>query len=91
MVCNIWSHALEFGRVRHPLCKWAGENWFATSDIMHWSLVGQYSPLANWQGKSGLEHLESCTKVWVGKTPPLLMGKGKWFGTSGALHWSLGG
>ena len=25
------------------------------------------------QENSGLEHLESCTGVWVGKTPPLLM------------------
>ena len=30
-------------------------------------------PLANGQEVSGLQHLESCTGVLVGKTPPLLM------------------
>ena len=30
-------------------------------------------PPSNGQERSGLQHLESCTGVWVGKTPPLLM------------------
>ena len=30
-------------------------------------------PLANGQERSGLQYLDSCTGVWVGKTPPLLM------------------
>ena len=45
--CNICSHALEFGWVRLPLCQWAGEKWFATSVVIHWSLGEQDSPLAN--------------------------------------------
>ena len=49
MVCNIWSHALEFGCVRLPL--------------------------GYGQERSGLQHLESCTGVWVGKTAPLLMSR----------------
>ena len=87
--CNIWSHALEFDRVRPP------------------------PPLANGQERSGLQHLESCTGVWVGKTPPLLIvsrdvvckiwshalefvcvrlppfywAGEKWFAVSGAMHW----
>ena len=32
-------------------------------------------PPANVQAKSRLQHLRSCTRVWVGKTPP-----GKWAG-----------
>ena len=40
---------------------------------MHWSLSGYDSPLANGQDRSALQYLESCTGVWVGKTPPLLM------------------
>ena len=43
---------------------------------MHWSLGGLDSPLDNGQKKSSLQHLESCTGVWVDKTPPLLMGRG---------------
>ena len=35
--------------------------------------MGKTSPFANGQGRSGLQHLESCTVVWVGKTPHLLM------------------
>ena len=42
---------------------------------MHWSLGGQLSPLANGEERSGLQHLESCTGVWKGKTPPLLMSR----------------
>ena len=34
-------------------------------------------PLASGKDKSRLQHLESCTIVWVGKTPPLLMGRSK--------------
>ena len=49
VVCNIWSHAPEFG----------------------WERL----PFANGQERSGLQHLESCTGVWMGKTPPLLMVK----------------
>ena len=30
---------------------------------------------ASWQAKSHLHDLESCTGVWVGKTPVLLMGR----------------
>ena len=50
-VCNIWSHALEFGLVRLPL--------------------------ANGNEKECLQHLESCTGNWMGKTAPLLMGMTK--------------
>ena len=32
-------------------------------------------PLANGQGRSGLQHLKSCTGIQVDKTPPLLMGR----------------
>ena len=48
-------------------------------------------PLANGQESSGLHHLELCTGVWVGKTPPLLTGREKLFATSGVMHLSLGG
>ena len=51
VVCNIWSHALEFGWVRLSL--------------------------ANAQEKSRLQHLQSCTEVWVGKTPALQVGRRK--------------
>ena len=90
MVCNICSHALQSGVRRLPP--------------------------SNGQERSGLQHLESCTGVCVGKTPPLLMGRrevvckiwslalefgwlrlppcycseGKWFATSGVIHWSFG-
>ena len=56
-----------------PPLLWSGEKWFATSGVMHWSLSGYDSPLANGQDRSALQYLESCTGVWVGKTPPLLM------------------
>ena len=91
VVCNIWSHALEFGWVRLPPC--------------------------HGHKRSGLQHLESCTGVWVGKTPTLLTARRevdfnlwshvlefgwvrlpryywareKLFATSGVIHWSLGG
>ena len=42
---------------------------------MNWSLGGQDSPHASGQEKSRLQHLESCTGVWVGKTPALVMGR----------------
>ena len=29
--------------------------------------------LTNGQERSGLQHQESCTQVWVGKIPPFLM------------------
>ena len=34
---------------------------------------GEDSPLANGKERSGLQHLESCTGDWAGKTPPSLM------------------
>ena len=40
VLLNLWSHTLEFGWVRLPLCKWAGGKWFATSGVMHWSFSG---------------------------------------------------
>ena len=40
VVCNILSDALEFGWVKLPPCEWAGEKWFATSGVLHWSLGG---------------------------------------------------
>ena len=33
-------------------------------------LGGYDSPLANGQEKSRFQHLEPCTRVWVGKTRP---------------------
>ena len=48
-------------------------------------------PLCYGQERSGLQHLESCTVVWVGMTPRLVMVGEKWFATSGVTHWSLGG
>ena len=47
-------------------------------------------PFANEQKKSRCQHLELCTRVWVGKSPPLLMGRKKSFATSGVIHQSLG-
>ena len=43
--------------------------------MMHWSLGWYDSPFDNGQERSGLEHLESHTGVWVGKTPLLIKGK----------------
>ena len=40
VVYSIWIPALEFGCVRLLPSKWAGEKWFATSGVMHWSLGG---------------------------------------------------
>ena len=40
VVCNIWSHALEFEWVRLPPCDSAGGKWFGTSEGMYWSLGG---------------------------------------------------
>ena len=77
VISNICSHALEFGWLRLPPCQWAGETLFATSRVMQWSLGGQDTPLASGQYKSRLQHVESCTGVWVGKTPPLLVGRRK--------------
>ena len=51
VVCNIWSHALEFEWVRLPP--------------------------SNGLERNGLQHLELCSEVWVGKTPPLLMVRGE--------------
>ena len=44
-----------------------------TSVLKHWSFVCEGSPFANGQEISGLQHLYSCTGVYVGKTPTLLM------------------
>ena len=44
---------------------------------MNWSLGGQDSPHASGQEKSRSQHLESLTGVWVGKTPPNLVGRRK--------------
>ena len=41
--------------------------------VLHWSLGGLDTPLANGKERSGFQHLESCTGIWVGKTPPFLM------------------
>ena len=50
------------------------------------------SPLANGQEKSGLQHLESCTRVWVGKALLLLMAMRKViYARNGIMHLSLGG
>ena len=54
-----------------------GGMWFATSEVMHFSLGGLDSPFINGQGRNSLQHLESCTGVWVGKTPTLLMVRSK--------------
>ena len=70
VVCNICSHALEFGWVRLSPCQSAGEKWFATSVIMHWSFGYEDYPLANEQEISGLQYLKSCSGVWEGKTLP---------------------
>ena len=97
VVCNISSHALEFGWVRFPLANgqekvplhnlesctgvWVGKSPLLLMDRRKfvcniWShalelgLVGL--PLAMRQEKSRLQHLESCTGVWVSKTPSLL-------------------
>ena len=51
----------------------------------------QDTPLANDKDRSGLQHLESCTGVWVGETPPLLIVRREGFATSGVMHRSLGG
>ena len=75
VVYNISTEALEFCVRRLTLCQWARDKWFAISRAMHWSFVGQESPLANCKERSGLQHLESCTGVWLGKTPPLLLGR----------------
>ena len=48
--------------------------WFASSEVKHWSLGGYDSPLANGKERTGLQHLESCSGVRVGKSPPLPMG-----------------
>ena len=73
VVCNIWSHALKFGWVRLPPCKWSGEKWFCNI----WSHELEFGwvrlPLANGQEGSCLQQMESCTAVWVCKTPPSLM------------------
>ena len=47
---------------------------FHTLRVMHWSLVGLDSPLANGNDDGCFIHLESCTGVWLGKPPPLLLG-----------------
>ena len=47
------------------------------SAVIHMSLGGQHSPLANGQVKSHLQHLQSCTGVWVGKTLPFANGQEK--------------
>ena len=39
------------------------------------SLDVQDSPLVCGQEKSRLQHLESCTVVWVGKTLPFFVGR----------------
>ena len=58
-----------------PPSLWSGEKWFAISRVMHWSLGRKDSPLTNGHERSGLKHLESCTEVCVGQTPPLLLGR----------------
>ena len=40
---------------------------------------GQYSFLTNGKERSGLQHLESCTGVWVSKTSPFLLGRRELF------------
>ena len=75
VVCNIWSHALKFGWVRHPLPmsrrKFVCNIW---SNALGFGLVSLFS-LANRQEKSRLQGMESCTRVWVSKPFPLLMDK----------------
>ena len=53
--------------------------------------MGKTPPLANNKERSGLQHMESCTGVRLGKTPPLIMGKSEvvYCTTSGVKHWSL--
>ena len=62
VVCNIWSHALEFGLVR-PLLMGRRN---LVCNI--WSHVGK--TLVNGKEKSCLQHLESCTRVCVCTTFP---------------------
>ena len=94
MVCNIGSHALEFGWVRHPLSNGQERSGLQYLELCTGVWVGKTPtflmqrgevdcsirspalefgwvrlPLANGQERSGLQHLESCTRVWVGKTP----------------------
>ena len=54
VVCNICSHALEFGWVRLPLTNGLGRSCFAASVVMHWILGGLDSPLTNVQERSDL-------------------------------------
>ena len=53
--------------------------------------MGKTPPLINGLGRSGLQYLQSCTGVRVGKTPPLIMGKSEvvYCTTSRVMHWSL--
>ena len=44
-----------------------------TSALKHWRFVCEGSPFANGQEISGLQHLESCTGVLVGKISTLVM------------------
>ena len=79
VVCSIWSQALEFGWVTHPsagplvpLLLGKGKVvWNIWSHALECGWVRL--PLHYGQERSDLKHLESCTEVWVGKTPPLLM------------------
>ena len=48
-------------------------------------------PLACGEEKSHLQHLESCTGVWVVKTFPLLIGSKKSFAISSVMQWNFGG
>ena len=59
------THPLLLGRVEMVcnICSHALEFWSVRL------------PLVSGYGRSGLQHLESCTGLWVGKTPSLLMGK----------------
>ena len=50
------------------------ENSFARSDVMHLSLGWYDSTFANGQDKSRLQHMWSCTRVKVVKTPQWLTG-----------------
>ena len=53
--------------------------------------MGKTPPLDNNKERSFLQHMESCTEIRVGKTPPLIMGKSEmvYCTTSGVMHWSL--
>ena len=73
-----------------PLLMGRGEVVFNIWGVMHCSWSGYDSPLANGQERSCLQHLESCTGVWMGNTlPPCYSAGEKWFAISGVMQWSF--